>query len=74
MQLHRRQVQVIRDFAVFNLRRFVDVLSFHPLRGDRGRCNRTPTPERFETRIRDVPVIVYSDLEFHHVAARRRAD
>jgi len=74
VQLHRRQVQVVGDFAVFNLRRFVDVLSFHPLRGDRGRRDRTPAPERFEARVRDVPVVVYADLEFHHVPARRRAD
>ena len=65
---------MLRDIDVLYRQNFVDRFPHYPRRSDRRRSYGGTATERLELRVLDDAVVVYFDLEFHHVAAGGGAD
>src|SRR6267143_2005104 len=75
VDLHGRQLQLVDDVGVLDLRRLVDRLALQPLGGQARRGDRAAAAEGLELRVLDdAGLEVDLDLQLHHVAALRRAD
>src|SRR2546421_4635770 len=75
VDLHGRQLQLVDDVGVLDLRRLVDRLALEPLGGQARRGDRAATAEGLEPAVLDDAVLEADlDLQLHHVAALRRAD
>src|SRR4030095_720290 len=75
VDLHGRQLQLVHDVRVLDLRRLVDRLALEPFGGQARRRDRAAAPEGLELRVLDqARVEVDLDLELHHVAALRSPD
>src|SRR5438445_8254121 len=75
VDLHGRQLQLVDDVGVLDLRRLVDRLALQPLGGQARRGDRAAAAEGLEPGVfDDAGLEVDLDLQLHHVAALRRAD
>lgn len=69
MELDRRQRQLLRNVRVLQHARLIQGLALDPLGGQGAGRNRRSTAERLELGVHNLPVLVHSDLQFHHIAA-----
>jgi len=53
---------------------FIYMSALDPLSGDRARRNGATTPKRLEARVHYVALLVYLNLQLHHVSACRSAN
>src|SRR3990167_4648014 len=74
MDLDRRQGQFLGDVGVLDQGRFIQRLALDPFGHQRRRGNRRTATIGLELGIFDATVLANLDLQFHHVAAGRRAD
>src|SRR5690606_25340886 len=74
VDLHRREVERLGDYAVLDRLRLVDRLGLQPLRGERRRRDGRPAAERLELRVLDAAALAALDLHAHGVAAGRSVD
>ena len=74
MNLDRRQGQIFGDLRVLDSRCLVDRLALDPFGDERTRRDRGTAAEGLELGVLDDAFRTHLDLQFHHVAASRRAD
>lgn len=72
--LNRRKAEFLRNLSIPNTTRLFEGHSPNKLSQVRGASNRAPTPESLKLDFANlIRVLIDTDLQFHDIAARRRA-
>ena len=74
MQLDRRQFQVRGNVGILDLQGVLDRTTLDPFRRDGRTGNGRSASKGFEFRFRNNTIVIYLDLEFHHIAAGGSSD
>src|SRR2546425_8314533 len=72
MDLHRRQVQLLHDVGVLDLKGLIDRAALQPLRCEAGAGDRRTAAEGLELRVHNA-IVLDLDLQLHDVPALRGA-